>query len=59
MFSLDVLALVMLLHDLYMLLPDTSLYHLAPDVLPPDMLLLDTCLCYDTYHLPVMLTSDM
>jgi len=60
-FSLDVLTLVMLLPDIYMLLPDTSLYHLTSYVLPPDMLLLETCPCYDiTYHLPlVMLTLDL
>jgi len=59
MFSLDVLTLVMLLPDIYMLLPDTNLYHLTSDVLPPDML--DTYHCYDiTYHLlPVILTFGL
>ena len=36
MFSLDVLTLAMLLLDIHMLLPDTSLYHLTSDILPPD-----------------------
>jgi len=53
----------MLLPDIYMLLPDTCLYHLTTDVLPliPGMLLFETCPCYDmTYHLPsIMLTLDL
>jgi len=48
MFSLDVLTLVILLHDIYMLLFDTCLYHLTSNVLPPNTW------HATTWHLPLL-----